>query len=64
MTPEPAPLWHAGSPDLLVHADNLAAMRRMPDASMRMAYLDPPFNTGRAQLRRTTTHSRASAAPA
>lgn len=61
MTPEPAPLWHPDSPDLLIHADNLTAMRRMPDASMRMVYLDPPFNTGRAQLRRTTSHSRASA---
>lgn len=64
MTPEPAPLWLPDSPDLLVHGDNLSAMQRMPDASMRMVYLDPPFNTGRAQLRRTTSHSRASAAPA
>jgi site-specific DNA-methyltransferase (adenine-specific) len=57
-----APLWSPDSPDLLVHGDNLTAMRRMPDSSMRMVYLDPPFNTGRAQLRRTTTHSRAPAA--
>ncbi len=64
MTPEPAPLWLPDSADLLIHADNLSAMQRMPDASMRMVYLDPPFNTGRAQLRRTTSHSRASAAPA
>jgi len=60
-SPQPTPLWSPDSPDLLLHADNLTAMRRMPDASMRMAYLDPPFNTGRAQLRRTTSHSRASA---
>lgn len=63
MTPEPAPLWTPAhpEPELLIHGDNLAAMRRMPDASVRMVYLDPPFNTGRAQLRRTTSHSRASA---
>ncbi|KRF33359.1 site-specific DNA-methyltransferase [Yonghaparkia sp. Soil809] len=61
-SPQPTPLWAPDSPDLLIHADNLTAMRRMPDSSMRMAYLDPPFNTGRAQLRRTTSHSRASAA--
>ena len=60
-SPQPTPLWSPDSPDLLIHADNLTAMRRMPDASMRMVYLDPPFNTGRAQLRRTTSHSRASA---
>jgi site-specific DNA-methyltransferase (adenine-specific) len=59
--PELPPLWAPDSDDLLVHGDNLTAMQRMPDSSMRMVYLDPPFNTGRAQLRRTTTHSRASA---
>ncbi len=58
-TNPPAQLWTPASPDLLIHADNLTAMRRMPDASMRMVYLDPPFNTGRAQERRTTSHARA-----
>jgi DNA modification methylase len=33
--------------------DNLELMRAEPDASVQMAYLDPPFNTGRAQTRRT-----------
>jgi site-specific DNA-methyltransferase (adenine-specific) len=33
--------------------DNLKLMRAEPDASVQMAYLDPPFNTGRAQTRRT-----------
>jgi site-specific DNA-methyltransferase (adenine-specific) len=49
-----APLWTPAGPDLLIHADNLAAMRALPDASMQLVYLDPPFNTGRTQLRRTT----------
>jgi site-specific DNA-methyltransferase (adenine-specific) len=61
MTPAEPPLWGPDAPDLLIHGDNLTAMGRMPDSSMRMVYLDPPFNTGRAQLRRTTSHSRASA---
>lgn len=49
-----APLWNAASPDLLIHGDNLAAMRTLPDESMQLVYLDPPFNTGRTQHRRTT----------
>jgi len=53
-----APLWHPTGPDLLVHADNLEVMRRLPDGSMRLIYLDPPFNTGRLQQRRTTSHVR------
>lgn len=48
--------WHPDGPDLLIHGDNLAAMSALPDESMQLVYLDPPFNTGRAQ-RRTTTRS-------
>ena len=48
------PLWSPDGPDLLVHADNLAALRALPDASMQLVYLDPPFNTGRTQHRRVT----------
>ena len=33
--------------------DNLDLMRAEPDESVQMAYLDPPFNTGRDQTRRT-----------
>lgn len=53
-----APLWHPESPDLLVHGDNLAVMRRLPAESMRLIYLDPPFNTGRVQQRTTTRNVR------
>ena len=53
-----APFWHPTGPDLLVHANNLEVMRRLPDGSMRLIYLDPPFNTGRLQQRRTTSHVR------
>ncbi len=33
--------------------DNLDVLPRFADASFQLAYLDPPFNTGRAQTRRT-----------
>ncbi|HVL94803.1 MAG TPA: site-specific DNA-methyltransferase [Solirubrobacteraceae bacterium] len=33
--------------------DNLPLLRELPDACVQMAYLDPPFNTGRTQERRT-----------
>lgn len=49
-------LWSPDAPDLLIHGDNLTAMAQLPDESMQLIYLDPPFNTGRTQ-RRTTTRS-------
>ena len=39
--------------DAVLLGDNLEHMRRFADGSFRLAYLDPPFNTGRAQVRRT-----------
>jgi site-specific DNA-methyltransferase (adenine-specific) len=48
-------VWTPDGPDLVVHGDNLAVTARLPDAGFRLIYLDPPFNTGRAQTRRTTT---------
>ena len=39
----------------LLHGDNLAAMRSMPDESFQLVYMDPPFNTGRRQERQQTT---------
>jgi len=33
------------------HADNLRALAAYPDASFALIYIDPPFNTGRAQVR-------------
>lgn len=39
-------------PRLEVHlGDNLAVMRGWPDASYDLIYIDPPFNTGKAQSR-------------
>ncbi len=35
----------------IVHGDNLAVLATLPAAFARLAYLDPPFNSGRAQRR-------------
>ena len=35
-----------GSPDRLVHADNLAVMAGLPDRAVDLVYIDPPFGTG------------------
>jgi site-specific DNA-methyltransferase (adenine-specific) len=39
--------------DRILLGDNLPLLRAEPDACVTMAYLDPPFNTGRPQSRRT-----------
>jgi site-specific DNA-methyltransferase (adenine-specific) len=39
--------------DLVVHGDNLDVLPRLPDGAFDVVYLDPPFNTGRTQRRRT-----------
>jgi site-specific DNA-methyltransferase (adenine-specific) len=35
----------------VIHGDNLAVLRSLPDGSMPLIYIDPPFNTGRRQER-------------
>src|SRR5665213_2360481 len=55
----PQPLWTPDGPDLVVHGDNLGVIAQLPDASFRLIYLDPPFNTGRKQSRQTITNTRA-----
>ncbi len=42
----------------IVLADNLEAMRGMPDACFDLIYIDPPFNTGKSQLRLSQTAKR------
>ncbi len=39
--------------DLLLVGDNLPIMRGLPLATFDLIYMDPPFNTGRVQARRT-----------
>jgi site-specific DNA-methyltransferase (adenine-specific) len=35
----------------VVHGDNLAVLPSIPDASVDLVYIDPPFNTGKTQKR-------------
>ena len=44
-------LWTPDGPDLVIHADNAEVLGRLPGATFRMIYLDPPFNTGKVQRR-------------
>lgn len=42
-----------GDDDLVLHGENLDALIRLPSGAFDVIYIDPPFNTGRAQRRRT-----------
>ena len=42
----------------IVHGDSLDVARTLPTASFALVYLDPPFNTGRAQERQVVTSRR------
>jgi site-specific DNA-methyltransferase (adenine-specific) len=42
----------------LHHGDNLPVLKSMPAASVDLVYIDPPFNTGKAQERKTTAATR------
>ncbi|MBV9837494.1 MAG: site-specific DNA-methyltransferase [Solirubrobacterales bacterium] len=39
--------------DLLLSGDNAVALPRLPEGAFDLIYMDPPFNRGRAQSRRT-----------
>ena len=51
----PIDQWNPDSPNLLWSGDNLDLLKKLPDGSMALIYLDPPFNTGRVQSRKTST---------
>jgi site-specific DNA-methyltransferase (adenine-specific) len=36
----------------IIHSENLAALCALPDASVQLIYIDPPFNTGTTQQRK------------
>ena len=42
----------------LYFGDNLAVLKQIPDASVQLVYIDPPFNTGREQQRSKATTKR------
>jgi site-specific DNA-methyltransferase (adenine-specific) len=57
-----ADAWTRYRPDAaIVLGDNLAVTTTLPDASVRLIYLDPPFNTGRTQRLQQLTTTRSEA---
>ncbi|TKV30019.1 site-specific DNA-methyltransferase [Arthrobacter sp. NamB2] len=57
--PSAPPVWSADGANLVVQAENAEYLASLPDAAFTMIYVDPPFNTGRAQRRQQTTMVRA-----
>jgi site-specific DNA-methyltransferase (adenine-specific) len=53
------PLWRPDGPNLVIHQDNLTVLPHLPAESFRLVYLDPPFNTGKAQRHRSMKVTRA-----
>src|SRR5690606_19758171 len=47
----------------ILEGDNLVIARTLPAASFTLVYLDPPFNTGRAQERQVISARRAFTTP-
>ncbi len=43
---------HTLDDDLLIEGENLDVLPHLPDGAFDLVYIDPPFNTGRAQRRR------------
>ncbi len=39
--------------DLVIAGDNAGVLERLPEGVFDLIYMDPPFNTGRAQARRS-----------
>jgi site-specific DNA-methyltransferase (adenine-specific) len=46
------------SKNLVLFGDNLEHLKKMPDQSVQLIYIDPPFNTGRRQTRGKSTTTR------
>ena len=42
----------------VIQGDNLAVLQSMPDESVQLIYVDPPFNTGRVQSRGSSKTTR------
>jgi site-specific DNA-methyltransferase (adenine-specific) len=54
----PPSTWDPHADGTVVFGDNLSVIQTLPDASFRLIYLDPPFNTGRAQTRQAIATTR------
>ena len=48
---------HQLDDDLLIEAENLDVLPRLPDGAFDLVYIDPPFNTGREQRRRALAYA-------
>jgi site-specific DNA-methyltransferase (adenine-specific) len=46
------------SKNLVLFGDNLEHLKKIPDRSVQLIYIDPPFNTGRRQTRGKSTTTR------
>ena len=51
-------LWTSDGDDLVIKGDNLEILRKLPNESFRLIYIDPPFNTGKVQTRQTMKTTR------
>ncbi|MGO2111019.1 MAG: DNA-methyltransferase [Pseudoclavibacter sp.] len=49
--------WSPDGDDLVVRGDNLEVLRALPADTFQLVYLDPPFNTGKVQVRETVTNA-------
>lgn len=49
---------HGPTPNAVYFGDNLEIIRTFPDKSFELIYIDPPFNTGKTQSRRSITTKR------
>ncbi|MEN9707394.1 MAG: hypothetical protein RIS31_960, partial [Actinomycetota bacterium] len=48
----------ADTKNLVLFGDNLEHLEKMPEESVQLIYIDPPFNTGRRQTRGKSTTTR------
>jgi site-specific DNA-methyltransferase (adenine-specific) len=55
--------WTPESPHRVILGENLDVVAALPDGAFTVVYLDPPFNTGRAQARQSTTSVRSASGP-
>ena len=46
-------VWSSDGPNLVIEGDNLSFLSSLPNASIPLIYIDPPFNTGRKQTRQS-----------
>jgi site-specific DNA-methyltransferase (adenine-specific) len=53
---DPMPIqWSPAGANRVISGDNLEVVAELPDGAFTLIYLDPPFNTGRSQARRSST---------